>query len=217
MVSTSSVAPSIDETLDRCVEDLRTGRFVVVVDPRDPGDQGDLVIGAQFVSADAVNYMATHARGLIRLCLTDDRCRELELGPMGPTGETRHGASFTVSIEARDGVSTGISAADRARTIQAAIDEDARPEDLVHPGHVFPLRARPNGVLERARRPEAALELVRLAGLVPAAVICQILRADGSGSTVDDLIDFCSQRGFAATSVPDVADHCRRLAPVAAT
>jgi 3,4-dihydroxy 2-butanone 4-phosphate synthase/GTP cyclohydrolase II len=190
------------------VDALRAGRFVVVADPNDVHDQGDVVIAAEHAGADAVNFMATHARGLVRLCLSDVRCRELELRPIGRTGETRHGTTFMTSIEARTGVSTGISAADRARTIAVAIDPGATGVDLVRPGHIFPLRARPDGVLERARRPEASVELARLAGLTPAAVSCQILRDDGAGSSLLDLEAFCSAHGLPMVSVAQVADHC---------
>src|SRR5690349_19449843 len=152
-------------TIDEAIEDIRAGKFVVVVDAPDRENEGDLTIAAQFCTPEAVNFMATHARGLICLCLTDERCDELGLRMMTERNETPFGTAFTVSIEAREGISTGISAADRSRTIQVAVDPSKGPEALVQPGHVFPLRARRGGVLERTGQTEAAVDLARLAGL----------------------------------------------------
>src|SRR5215213_3659245 len=149
-------------TVEEAIDDIRAGRFVVVVDDPDRENEGDLVIAAQFATPEAINFMATHARGLICLCLTPERCQELALKPMTDRNETQFGTAFTVSIEAREGVSTGISAADRSRTIQVAIDPSKGPGDLVQPGHVFPLRARPGGVLERTGQTEASVDLARL-------------------------------------------------------
>src|SRR5437899_12865202 len=155
-------------TVEEAIEDIRQGRFVVVVDDAERENEGDLTIAAQFVTPEAIAFMATHGRGLICLCLTPERCDELGLRPMTERNETPLGTAFTVSIEAREGVSTGISAQDRAITIQVAIDPTKGPGDLIQPGHVFPLRAREGGVLVRAGQTEAAVDLARLAGLNPA-------------------------------------------------
>ena len=154
-------------SVDEAIEDIRAGKMVVVVDDPDRENEGDLVVAAEFATHEAVNFMATHARGLICLCLTADRCEELGLPPMTQRNEARLGTAFTVSVEAREGVTTGISAADRARTIAVAIDPESTAHDLVQPGHVFPLRARDGGVLVRAGQTEAAVDLARLAGLNP--------------------------------------------------
>ena len=158
-------------SIEAAIEDIRQGRMVVVVD--DPGreNEGDLTIAAQFATPEAVNFMATHGRGLICLCLTAERCAELDLRPMTDHNETPYETAFTVTVEARHGITTGISAHDRSRTIQVAIDPSSGPDDLVHPGHVFPLTAKPGGVLERAGQTEAAVDLARLAGLNPAGVV----------------------------------------------
>ncbi|MBD0291024.1 MAG: 3,4-dihydroxy-2-butanone-4-phosphate synthase, partial [Thermoleophilia bacterium] len=152
-------------SIEEAIDDIREGKFVVVVDAADRENEGDLTIAAQFATPEAINFMATHGRGLICLCLTEERCDQLGLRPMTLNNETPYGTAFTVSIEAREGISTGISAHDRARTIQVAIDPNRTPHDLVQPGHVFPLRARPGGVLQRAGQTEAAVDLARLAGL----------------------------------------------------
>src|SRR6266446_8261968 len=157
------------------IEDIRQGKFVVVVDAADRENEGDLTIAAQFATPEAVNFMTKEARGLICLCLTQDRCDELGLRQMTDRNETPYGTAFTVSVEAREGVTTGISAPDRSRTIQVAVDPEAKPDDLVQPGHVFPLRARAGGVLARAGQTEAAVDLARLAGLIPAGVVCEIM------------------------------------------
>src|SRR2546423_6428041 len=162
-------------SVQEALEDVRQGKFVVVVDDPDRENEGDLVIAAQFATPEAINFMATHARGLICLSLTPERCDELGLRPMTERNETPLGTAFTVSIEAREGVSTGISAQDRARTIHVAIDPASRPEDLVQPGHVFPLRGRPGGVLQRGGQTEGAVDLARLAGLIPAGVVWAIM------------------------------------------
>jgi 3,4-dihydroxy 2-butanone 4-phosphate synthase/GTP cyclohydrolase II len=197
-------------TIEEAIEDIRSGRFVVVVDDADRENEGDLTIAAQFVTPEAINFMATHARGLICLCLTPERCDELGLRPMTERNETPLGTAFTVSIEAREGVSTGISAADRARTIQVAIDPGSTPHDLVQPGHVFPLRARPGGVLQRAGQTEAAVDLARLAGLNPAGVVCEIMNADGTMARVPDLVGFCATHGLKMITVADLIEYRRR-------
>ncbi len=154
-------------TVEAAIEDIREGRMVVVVDDEDRENEGDLTIAAQFATPDAINFMATHARGLICLCITEERANGLGLRPMTDHNEAPLGTAFTVSVEAREGVTTGISAADRSHTIQVAIHPDSTPHDLVQPGHVFPLRAKPGGVLERIGQTEAAVDLARLAGLTP--------------------------------------------------
>src|SRR4051812_4692162 len=197
-------------TIEAAIEDIRAGRFVVVVDDPDRENEGDLVIAAQFATPDRVNFMATHARGLICLCLTPDRIDQLGLRPMTERNEAPLGTAFTVSIEAREGVTTGISAADRAHTIQVAIAPDARPGDLVQPGHVFPLRARPGGVLERIGQTEAAVDLARLAGLNPAGVVCEIMNEDGTMARVPDLVPYCERHGLRMITVADLIEY-RRL------
>jgi 3,4-dihydroxy 2-butanone 4-phosphate synthase / GTP cyclohydrolase II len=197
-------------TVEEAVEDIRNGRMVVVVDDPDRENEGDLVLAAQFATPEAVNFMATHARGLICLCLTGERCEELGLPQMAQRNETPLGTAFTVSVEAREGVTTGISAADRAHTIQVAIDPDSTPHDLVQPGHVFPLRARDGGVLVRSGQTEAAVDLARLAGLSPAGVVCEIMNQDGTMARVPDLVPYCEQHGLRMITVADLIEHRRR-------
>ncbi|HJU47636.1 MAG TPA: bifunctional 3,4-dihydroxy-2-butanone-4-phosphate synthase/GTP cyclohydrolase II [Gaiellaceae bacterium] len=197
-------------TIAEAVDEIRAGRFVVVVDDEDRENEGDLTIAAQFVTPDAVNFMATHGRGLICLCLTPERCEELGLRQMTDQNETPFNTAFTVSIEARDGVSTGISAADRAHTIAVAIDSSSGPRDLVHPGHVFPLRARPGGVLQRSGQTEAAVDLARLAGLTPAGVVCEIMNEDGTMARVPDLVEYCARHGLKMVTVADLIEYRRR-------
>src|SRR2546430_16853702 len=165
--------------IEEAIEDIRQGNLVVVVDAADRENEGDLTIAAQFATPEAINFMATHGRGLVCLCLTEERCDELGLRPMTERNETPYGTAFTISIEAREGVSTGISASDRSRTIQVAIDPSKGLPDLVQPGHAFPLRARAGGVLRRTGQTEAAVDLARLAGLNPAGVVCEIMNDDG--------------------------------------
>jgi 3,4-dihydroxy 2-butanone 4-phosphate synthase/GTP cyclohydrolase II len=197
-------------SVDEALEEIRAGRMVVVVDDPDRENEGDLVIAAEFASDEAVNFMATHARGLICLCLTADRCDELGLPPMAQRNEARLGTAFTVSVEAREGVTTGISAADRARTIAVAIDPNASAHDLVQPGHIFPLRARDGGVLVRAGQTEAAIDLARLAGLNPAGVICEIMNEDGTMARVPDLVPYCERHGLKMITVADLIEYRRR-------
>jgi 3,4-dihydroxy 2-butanone 4-phosphate synthase/GTP cyclohydrolase II len=197
-------------TIPEAIEEIRAGRFVVVVDDEDRENEGDLTIAAQFVTPESVNFMATHGRGLICLCLTPERCEELGLRQMTDRNETQYGTAFTVSIEARDGVTTGISAHDRAHTIQVAIDPDAGPQDLVQPGHVFPLQARPGGVLKRSGQTEAAVDLARLAGLQPAGVVCEIMNDDGTMARVPDLIRYCEQHNLKLVTVADLIEYRRR-------
>jgi 3,4-dihydroxy 2-butanone 4-phosphate synthase/GTP cyclohydrolase II len=197
-------------TIEEAIEDIRQGKFVVVVDAADRENEGDLTIAAQFATPEAINFMAMHGRGLICLCLSEERCDELGLRPMTERNETPFGTAFTVSIEAREGVATGISAHDRSRTIQVAIDRTKGANDLVRPGHVFPLRARDGGVLQRAGQTEAAVDLARLAGLIPAGVVCEVMNEDGTMSRVDDLIPYCEQHGLKMVTVADLIEYRRR-------
>jgi 3,4-dihydroxy 2-butanone 4-phosphate synthase/GTP cyclohydrolase II len=197
-------------TIEAALEDIREGKFVVVVDAADRENEGDLTIAAQFATPDAINFMATHGRGLVCLCLTEERCEELNLRQMTDRNETPFGTAFTISIEAREGVTTGISAPDRARTIQVAIDASKGPADLVQPGHIFPLRARRGGVLQRAGQTEAAVDLARLAGLNPAGVVCEIMREDGTMARVPDLVPYCEQHGIKMITVEDLIEYRRQ-------
>ena len=197
-------------TVEEAIEEIREGRMVVVVDDEDRENEGDLTIAAQFATPDAINFMATHARGLICLCLTEERADELALRPMTDHNETPLGTAFTVSVEAREGVTTGISAADRSRTIQVAIHPDSTPHDLVQPGHVFPLRAKPGGVLERIGQTEAAVDLARLAGLNPSGVICEIMNDDGTMARVNDLERYCTHHSLKMITVADLIAYRRR-------
>jgi 3,4-dihydroxy 2-butanone 4-phosphate synthase/GTP cyclohydrolase II len=197
-------------TVEAALEDLRAGRMVVVCDDVDRENEGDLTLAAQFASRETINFMAMHGRGLICLALTPQRCAELNLPLMTTNNQARFQTAFTVSIEAREGVTTGISAADRAHTIQVAINPDSRPEDLVQPGHVFPLIARPGGVLERTGQTEAGVDLARLAGLTPAAVICEVMNGDGSMARVPDLIPYARRHGLKIVTVADLIRYRRR-------
>src|SRR5215212_4133298 len=197
-------------TVEEAIDDIRAGRFVIVVDDPDRENEGDLVIAAQFATPEAINFMATHARGLICLCLTEERADHLGLRPMTEHNETPLGTAFTVSVEAREGVTTGISAADRSRTIQVAIHPDSTARDLVQPGHVFPLRAKPGGVLDRIGQTEAAVDLAKLAGLTPAGVVCEIMNDDGTMARVPDLIPYCDRHGLRMITVADLVEYRRR-------
>jgi 3,4-dihydroxy 2-butanone 4-phosphate synthase/GTP cyclohydrolase II len=196
--------------IEDALEAIRQGKFVVVVDDEDRENEGDLTIAAQFATPEAVNFMATHARGLICLCLTEERCDELGLPPMTEHNEAPLGTAFTVSIEAREGVTTGISAHDRSHTIQVAIDPSKGAADLVRPGHIFPLRAKRGGVLERMGQTEASVDLARMAGLIPAGVVCEIMNPDGTMARVPDLIPYCERHGLLLVSVADLVEHRRR-------
>jgi len=197
-------------TIEEAIEDIRAGKFVVVVDAPDRENEGDLTIAAEHITPAAINFMATHARGLICLCLTEERCDELGLRPMTYNNQTPFETAFTVAIEAREGVTTGISAADRAHTIKVAIDPAKGPDDLVQPGHIFPLRARPGGVLQRTGQTEASVDLARLAGLTPAGVVCEIANEDGSMARVPDLVPYCEQHGLKMITVSDLIEYRRR-------
>src|SRR5215204_6636718 len=197
-------------TVEEAIEDIRQGKFVVVVDAADRENEGDLTIAAQFATPEAINFMATHGRGLICLCLTEDRCDNLGLRQMTDRNEAPFGTAFTISIEAREGITTGISAPDRSRTIQVAIDPSKGSADLVQPGHVFPLRAKQGGVLRRAGQTEAAADLARLAGLNPAGVVCEVMNDDGTMARVPDLITYCDRHGIKMITVADLIAYRRR-------
>jgi 3,4-dihydroxy 2-butanone 4-phosphate synthase/GTP cyclohydrolase II len=197
-------------TIEDAIEDIRRGRMVVVVDDENRENEGDLTIAAQFVTPEAINFMTKEGRGLICLALTPERCDELGLDLMAAKNESAFETAFTVSIEAREGVTTGISAHDRARTIQVAIDPQTAPRDLVQPGHVFPLKARAGGVLERVGQTEAAVDLTRLAGVIPAGVICEIMNDDGTMARVPDLISYCEHHGLKMVTVADLVAYRRR-------
>jgi len=189
------------------IAELAAGRMVILVDEEDRENEGDLVLAADYVTPEAINFMARYGRGLICLTLTEERCRQLKLPLMVATNAARHGTNFTVSIEAADGVSTGISAADRARTVQAAVARQARPEDIVQPGHIFPLMAQSGGVLMRAGHTEAGCDLARLAGLTPAAVICEILKDDGTMARLPDLVEFGAQHRLKIGAIADLIQY----------
>jgi 3,4-dihydroxy 2-butanone 4-phosphate synthase/GTP cyclohydrolase II len=197
-------------SVEEAIEDIRKGKFVVVVDAADRENEGDLTIAAQFATPEAINFMATHGRGLICLCLTEERCDELRLQLMTDRNEAPFGTAFTISIEAREGITTGISAPDRSRTVQVAIDPSKGPADLVQPGHVFPLRAKLGGVLRRAGQTEAAVDLARLAGLNPAGVVCEVMNDDGTMARVPDLIPYCEGHGLKMITVADLIEYRRR-------
>ncbi len=186
------------------IEEIKAGRMVVLVDDEDRENEGDLVLAADHVTPEAINFMAKYGRGLICLTLTEQRCRQLNLPLMVPDNRAPLGTAFTVSIEAATGVTTGISAHDRARTIKVAVAPDARPEDLVQPGHIFPLMAKNGGVLVRAGHTEAGCDLAQLAGLTPAAVICEILKDDGTMARLPDLIEFARIHGLKIGTIADL-------------
>ena len=197
-------------TVEEAIEDIRQGRMVVVCDDEDRENEGDLTMAAQFATPEAINFMAKEGRGLICLALEPSRCEELGLDLMAAKNEAPLQTAFTVSIEAREGVTTGISAADRAHTIQVAVDPRSRPRDLVQPGHIFPLKAKAGGVLERTGQTEAGVDLARLAGLIPAGVICEIMNEDGSMARVPDLVPYCERHGLKMVTVADLIAYRRR-------
>lgn len=192
------------------INELRAGRMVVLVDEEDRENEGDLLIAAEFATAESINFMARYGRGLICLTLTEARCRQLNLPLMVTTNRSPLGTNFTVSIEAAHGVTTGISAADRARTIQAAIRPDASPEDLVQPGHIFPLMAQEGGVLVRAGHTEAGCDLAALADVTPAAVICEVLKDNGEMARLPDLVDFAAQHRLKIGTITDLIQYRSR-------
>jgi 3,4-dihydroxy 2-butanone 4-phosphate synthase/GTP cyclohydrolase II len=186
------------------VEEIRAGRMVVVIDDEDRENEGDLTMAAEKITPEAINFMAKYGRGLVCLALTEERLDHLRIGPMSIENTSNYGTAFCEAIDARDGVTTGISAYDRARTIQVAIDPATRPADLARPGHIFPLRARKGGVLVRAGQTEASVDLARLAGMVPAGVICEIMRDDGTMARVPDLIEFCKTHDMKMLTVAEL-------------
>jgi len=189
------------------IAELRAGRMVILVDEEDRENEGDLVLAADYVTPDAINFMVTHARGLVCLTLTEERCRQLDLPLMASRNGARFGTNFTMSIEAAEGVETGISAADRARTIQVAVARDAKPTDVVQPGHIFPVQAVRGGVLVRAGHTEAGCDLTALAGLTPAAVICEILKPDGTMARLPDLQAFAKQHNLKIGTIEDLIQY----------
>jgi len=197
-------------TIEDAIEDIRAGKMVVVCDAPDRENEGDLTMAAQFATPDAVNFMATNGRGLICLALTPERCDELDLDLMTAKNESGFKTAFTISVEAREGVSTGISAHDRAHTIQVAVDPRSEAHDLVQPGHVFPLKAKGGGVLERAGQTEAAVDLARLAGLIPAGVICEVMKDDGTMARVPDLVEYCDEHDLKMITVADLIAYRQR-------
>ncbi|MGC9162000.1 MAG: bifunctional 3,4-dihydroxy-2-butanone-4-phosphate synthase/GTP cyclohydrolase II [Thiomonas sp.] len=192
------------------IAELKAGRMVILVDEEDRENEGDLVIAAEHITPQAINFMATHARGLICLTLTRQRCQQLGLKAMVEHNASSHGTAFTASIEAAEGVTTGISAADRARTIQVAVARHAKPSDIVQPGHVFPLMAAEGGVLMRAGHTEAGCDLAALAGLEPAAVICEVMNPDGSMARLPDLERFAAEHGLKIGAIADLIEYRSR-------
>ncbi len=198
-------------SVDAIVQDMRAGRMVILVDEEDRENEGDLVLAADHVSADAINFMARFGRGLVCLTLTRERCERLQLPPMVARNGTKMGTAFTVSIEAAQGVTTGISAADRARTVQAAVAPGAKASDLVQPGHIFPLQAVEGGVLMRAGHTEAGCDLAAMAGCTPAAVICEIMKDDGTMARLPDLQLFAATHGLKIGTIADLIEHRSRV------
>ncbi len=209
MQTTSSVpiASVGISTVPEIVAELKAGRMVILVDEEDRENEGDLVLAADFVTPEAINFMARFGRGLICLTLTEQRCSQLALPLMVSNNGTKHGTNFTISIEAAEGVSTGISAADRAHTVAVAVARDARPADIVQPGHVFPLQAQSGGVLMRAGHTEAGCDLAALAGLTPAAVICEVLKDDGAMARLPDLMEFAQLHGLKIGTIADLIHY----------
>ena len=197
-------------SVEEAIQEYQRGRFVIIVDDQDRENEGDLTLPAQFVDAEAINFMARHGRGLVCVAMTGERLDDLRIPMMVGRNDSRFGTGFTVSVEARDGVTTGISAADRARTIQVLVDPEARPDDLVMPGHMFPLRARAGGTLVRAGQTEASVDLCKMAGLHPAAVLCEVMKADGSMARLPQLKRFASRHGLKIISVNQLISYRMR-------
>jgi 3,4-dihydroxy 2-butanone 4-phosphate synthase/GTP cyclohydrolase II len=204
---TQALAPVAVSPVEDIVAELRAGRMVILVDEEDRENEGDLVLAADHVTPEAVNFMARYGRGLVCLTLTRERCERLRLPPMVARNGTKMGTAFTVSIEAAEGVTTGISAADRARTVQAAVARDAGPDDLVQPGHIFPLQAVDGGVLMRAGHTEAGCDLAAMAGCTPAAVICEIMKDDGTMARLADLQLFAAEHGLKIGTIADLISY----------
>ncbi len=197
-------------SIPEALEEFRAGRMLVVVDDEDRENEGDLTIAAELVTPEAINFMAVHGRGLVCLALAPERCDALQLPLMSANNTSNYGTAFCEAIDARNGISTGISAADRAHTIRVAMNPDARPHDLARPGHMFPLRAREGGVLVRAGQTEAAIDLARMAGLRPGGVICEIMNEDGTMARVPELATFCARHGLKMISVASLIRHRMR-------
>ncbi len=206
----TALAPVAISGVDEIVADLRTGKIVILVDEEDRENEGDLVLAADHVTAEAINFMARYGRGLICLTLTKERCEFLKLPPMATRNGTKHSTAFTVSIEASEGVTTGISAADRARTVQVAVAKATQADDLVQPGHVFPLQAVDGGVLMRAGHTEAGCDLSAMAGCSPSAVICEIMKDDGTMARLPDLQLFAAEHGLKIGTIADLIEHRSR-------
>src|SRR5688500_3509715 len=192
------------------IDELRHGRMIVLADAEDRENEGDLVMAADFVTPEAINFMATHARGLICLTLSEEKCRSLNLPLMVNDNRSPLGTNFTVSIEAASGVTTGISAADRARTVRAATAKHAKPEDIVQPGHIFPIMAQKGGVLVRAGHTEAGCDLAEMAGLTPAAVICEVMHPDGTMARMTELLEFAKRNNLRIGTIADLIHHRSR-------
>jgi 3,4-dihydroxy 2-butanone 4-phosphate synthase/GTP cyclohydrolase II len=207
----TTLTPVPISPIEDIVADMRAGRMVILVDEEDRENEGDLIMAADHVTADAVNFMAKFGRGLICLTLTHECCERLQLPPMTVRNGDKKGTAFTVSIEAAEGVTTGISAADRARTVQAAVAKDAKPEDLVQPGHIFPLQAVEGGVLMRAGHTEAGCDLAAMAGCTPAAMICEIMKDDGTMARLPDLQLFAAEHGLKIGTIADLIHHRSRV------
>jgi 3,4-dihydroxy 2-butanone 4-phosphate synthase / GTP cyclohydrolase II len=203
----SPAKPSVISPVPELVAELAAGRMVILVDEEDRENEGDLVLAADHVTPEAINFMARYGRGLICLTLTRERCERLHLPPMAKRNGTKHGTAFTLSIEAATGVTTGISAADRARTVQVAVARDAKPSDLVQPGHIFPIQAQDGGVLMRAGHTEAGCDLAAMAGLTPSSVICEIMKDDGTMARLPDLEVFAQQHGLKIGTIADLIQH----------
>ena len=207
----TALTPVTISPVEDIVADMRAGRMVILVDEEDRENEGDLVLAADHVTADAINFMARFGRGLICLTLTRERCERLQLPPMTVRNGDKKGTAFTVSIEAAEGVTTGISAADRARTIEAAVAKNAKPDDLVQPGHIFPLQAVEGGVLMRAGHTEAGCDLAAMAGCSPASVICEIMKDDGTMARLPDLQLFAAEHGLKIGTIADLIEHRSRV------
>jgi len=211
-MSTLSTSPSVSaiSSIEEIIAEMRAGRMVILVDEEDRENEGDLVLAAEHVTPEAINFMAKHARGLVCLTLTEARCKQIGVAQMARDNKSQYSTAFTVSIEAAVGVTTGISAHDRARTVQAAVARNASPDDIVQPGHVFPITAKPGGVLVRAGHTEAGCDLAQMAGLEPASVICEILKDDGTMARLPDLIVFAQEHGLKIGTIADLIHYRSR-------
>ncbi|MDR3322976.1 MAG: 3,4-dihydroxy-2-butanone-4-phosphate synthase [Zoogloeaceae bacterium] len=206
-LTSPNAAPSAISPTEDIIAEFRAGRPVILVDEEDRENEGDLIVAAEHVTPELINFMVTHCRGLVCLTITEARARQLGLTQMAVENKTPYGTAFTVSIEAAEGVTTGISAFDRARTVEAAVAKHARPEDIVQPGHIFPITARAGGVLVRAGHTEAGCDLAALAGLEPASVICEVLKEDGSMARLPDLLEFAAKHGFKIGTIADLIHY----------